>query len=115
MCRSRQQSGSPRMVALLCSMAGAPGGCEGAPSSADERARCDAGDLAGPPPPPSSWQSMLHAMGNVVGFFGRLSFLVDENAHAFHFFISSLLQLLDRCTQHSSPALTVAVCPGSCL
>ena len=29
-------------------------------------------------------------------FFGRLSFLVDENAHAVHFFISALLQLLDR-------------------
>ncbi len=32
----------------------------------------------------------------VVHFFGRLSFLVDENAHAVHFFISALLQLLDR-------------------
>lgn len=39
---------------------------------------------------------MLQGMSNVVGFFGRLSFLVDENAHAFHFFITSLLQLLDR-------------------
>jgi peroxin-13 len=29
-------------------------------------------------------------------FFGRLSFLVDENAHAVHFFITALLQLLDR-------------------
>ena len=26
----------------------------------------------------------------------RLSFLVDENAHAVHFFIAALLQLLDR-------------------
>eukprot|EP00884_Botryococcus_braunii_P005457 jgi/Botrbrau1/14912/Bobra.0018s0016.1 len=49
-----------------------------------------------PPEPPSSWQSMLHALGGVVHFFGRLSFLVDENAHAVHFFISALLQLLDR-------------------
>ncbi len=39
---------------------------------------------------------MLHAIGGVVHFFGRISFLVDENAHAFHFFISALLQLLDR-------------------
>ena len=39
---------------------------------------------------------MLQAMSGVVNFFGRLSFLVDENAHAFHFFITSLLQLLDR-------------------
>ena len=29
-------------------------------------------------------------------FFGRLSFLVDENAHAVHFFVTALLQLLDR-------------------
>jgi peroxin-13 len=39
---------------------------------------------------------MLHAISGVVHFFGRLSFLVDENAHAVHFFISALLQLLDR-------------------
>ena len=58
------------------------------------------GDPNGPPPPPTSWQSMLQAMSGVVNFFGRLSFLVDENAHAFHFFISSLLQLLDRCPAH---------------
>lgn len=36
-------------------------------------------------------------VAGVVHFFGRLSFLVDENAHAVHFFISALLQLLDRC------------------
>ena len=53
-------------------------------------------DPQGPPPPPTSWQAMLQGMSGVVNFFGRLSFLVDENAHAFHFFISSLLQLLDR-------------------
>lgn len=51
----------------------------------------------GPPPqPPTAWQHALHAIGGVVNFFGRISFLVDENAHAFHFFISALLQLLDR-------------------
>jgi peroxin-13 len=49
-----------------------------------------------PPPPPTAWQSMLHAIGGIVHFFGRLSFLVDENAHAVHFFIAALLQLLDR-------------------
>ena len=49
-----------------------------------------------PPPPPSAWQSMLHAISGIVHFFGRLSFLVDENAHAVHFFIAALLQLLDR-------------------
>lgn len=37
-----------------------------------------------------------HLCAGVVHFFGRLSFLVDENAHAVHFFISALLQLLDR-------------------
>ncbi len=35
-------------------------------------------------------------IGGVVHFFGRLSFLVDENAHAVHFFVHALLQLLDR-------------------
>ncbi len=49
-----------------------------------------------PAAPPSAWQAMLHAINGVMGFFGRLSFLVDENAHAVHFFISALLQLLDR-------------------
>lgn len=51
-----------------------------------------------PPPagPPSAWQAMLAGINGVVQFFGRLSFLVDENAHAVHFFISALLQLLDR-------------------
>ena len=48
------------------------------------------------PSPPSAWQAMLAAISGVVHFFGRLSFLVDENAHAVHFFISALLQLLDR-------------------
>jgi peroxin-13 len=48
---------------------------------------------------------MLHAVGGVVHFFGRLSFLVDENAHAMHFFISALLQLLDRQGPFASPAL----------
>lgn len=48
------------------------------------------------PAPPSAWQAMLGTISGVVHFFGRLSFLVDENAHAVHFFISALLQLLDR-------------------
>ncbi|KAL4425790.1 hypothetical protein ABPG75_009806 [Micractinium tetrahymenae] len=56
----------------------------------------DPNDPHGPPQPPSAWQAMLHAISGVVHFFGRLSFLVDENAHAVHFFISALLQLLDR-------------------
>ncbi|EFN57437.1 hypothetical protein CHLNCDRAFT_142910 [Chlorella variabilis] len=56
----------------------------------------DPNDPNAPPQPPSAWQAMLHAISGVVHFFGRLSFLVDENAHAVHFFISALLQLLDR-------------------
>lgn len=49
-----------------------------------------------PPQAPSAWQHMLHVVGGIMHFFGRLSFLVDENAHAVHFFVSALLQLLDR-------------------
>jgi peroxin-13 len=56
----------------------------------------DPSDPAGRPMPPSAWQAMIAAIGGVVTFFGRLSFLVDENAHAMHFFVSALLQLLDR-------------------
>ena len=59
----------------------------------------DPSDPHGPPQPPSAWQAMLQAISGIVHFFGRLSFLVDENAHAVHFFISALLQLLDRCTE----------------
>ena len=39
------------------------------------------------------WGRALRAMHGVMGFFGRLSFLVDENTHALHFFISALLQV----------------------
>jgi peroxin-13 len=53
-------------------------------------------DNAMPPAPPTAWQTFLGSINGVMQFFGRLSFLVDENAHAVHFFISALLQLLDR-------------------
>ena len=49
-----------------------------------------------PPQPPAAWQRFLHAMGNVMGFFGRIAMLVDENTQAVHFFISALLQMVDR-------------------
>lgn len=49
-----------------------------------------------PPAPPTAWQAVLAGINGVMMFFGRLSFLVDENAHAVHFFITALLQLLDR-------------------
>ena len=47
--------------------------------------------------PPNAWEAMLRGLHGVVSFFSRISFLVDENTHAVHFFISALLQLLDRC------------------
>lgn len=48
------------------------------------------------PRPPGGWEAMLRGLHGVVGFFSRVSFLVDENTHAVHFFISALLQMLDR-------------------
>eukprot|EP00899_Mesostigma_viride_P001153 jgi/Mesvir1/11038/Mv02999-RA.1 len=35
-------------------------------------------------------------MHSAMVFFGRITMLVDENTHAFHFFISAMLQLFDR-------------------
>ena len=64
--------------------------------TADLPPRCSA-----PPPPP--------LLPGVVHFFGRLSFLVDENAHAVHFFISALLQLLDRCAAAAVPLRCVVM------
>ena len=63
---------------------------------------------AAPPQPPSAWQHMLHVVGGIMHFFGRLSFLVDENAHAVHFFVSALLQLLDRCVSGCGSACFVS-------
>ena len=53
----------------------------------------------GPPPgapPLTGWQAIMHSLSSVVHLFGKISFLVDENTQALHFFIMSLLQLLDR-------------------
>eukprot|EP00892_Ulva_mutabilis_P012575 jgi/Ulvmu1/9690/UM055_0028.1 len=44
----------------------------------------------------SKWQVFMQSLNNLMHFFGRISFLMDENAHAVHFFITALLQLLDR-------------------
>lgn len=74
-------------------MHGAPGmGMAGGPAQMQ---------LAGQPPgaaPPqhSKWQTFMEMTHNLMHFFGRISFLMDENAHAVHFFITALLQLLDR-------------------
>jgi|TARA_B100000073_G_scaffold287502_1_gene249360 peroxin-13 len=38
----------------------------------------------------------MQSLSSVVHLFGKISFLVDENTQALHFFIMSLLQLLDR-------------------
>lgn len=44
-----------------------------------------------------------------MGFFGRLSFLIDENAHAVHFFVSALLQMLDRCVPFAAPGVRMQI------
>lgn len=61
------------------------------------------GGVNGLPGPPVAgqghlpgWQSFLNGLQRVVNCLGRMSFLVDENAQALHFFVNSLLQMLDR-------------------
>ncbi|CAN8269555.1 unnamed protein product [Cochlearia groenlandica] len=49
-----------------------------------------------PPSPPGFWISFLRVMQGAVNFFGRVAMLIDQNTQAFHFFMSSLLQLFDR-------------------
>ena len=61
--------------------------------------------MAMAPRPPGGWEAMLRGLHGVVGFFSRVSFLVDENTHAVHFFISALLQMLDRCSSTDTPPL----------
>ena len=39
---------------------------------------------------------MLRGLHGVMGVFGRITMLVDENTYAVNFFIQALLQLLDR-------------------
>ncbi|XAR58803.1 hypothetical protein NMG60_11014351 [Bertholletia excelsa] len=52
--------------------------------------------FGGPPSPPGFWISFLRVMEGVVGFFGRIAILIDQNTQAFHMFITALLQLFDR-------------------
>ena len=47
-------------------------------------------------PPTSVWQHMLGSFGAMMSLVGRITYMVDEQAHALHFFIGALLQLLDR-------------------
>ena len=49
-----------------------------------------------PGPPPNTWARMMMALQNVVGFAGKIAWLVDENSQALHFFMTALLGLLDR-------------------
>ncbi|XP_071690063.1 peroxisomal membrane protein 13-like isoform X2 [Rutidosis leptorrhynchoides] len=49
-----------------------------------------------PSSPPGFWMSLMRVMHGVVTFFGRVAILIDENAQAFHMFMSALLQLFDR-------------------
>ncbi|KZV42522.1 Peroxin 13 [Dorcoceras hygrometricum] len=51
----------------------------------------------GPPSsPPGFWVSLMRVMQGVVGFFGRIAILIDQNTQAFHMFMTALLQLFDR-------------------
>ena len=56
----------------------------------------DPNDPHGMPQPPPAWQKFLAVVGSVMGVFGKIAFLVDENTQAMHFFITALLQLIDR-------------------
>lgn len=52
-------------------------------------------NMMGFPGPPSPYQAMVGGVSSVVGFLGRLSFLVGENTHALSFFLNSLLAVLE--------------------
>ncbi|CAL9081068.1 unnamed protein product [Musa textilis] len=54
------------------------------------------GDPYGPPSPPGFWISLIRVIHGVVNFFGRISMLMDQNAHALHMLMAALLQLFDR-------------------
>ena len=49
-----------------------------------------------PARPPGMVDGVLHSVGGAVNFFGRLSWLIGENAHAVHFLVGALLGLMDR-------------------
>ncbi|KAK9054997.1 hypothetical protein SSX86_026076 [Deinandra increscens subsp. villosa] len=49
-----------------------------------------------PSQPPGFWISLMRVMQGFVTFFGRVAMLIDQNAQAFHMFMSALLQLFDR-------------------
>ncbi|XP_076904947.1 peroxisomal membrane protein 13-like [Bidens hawaiensis] len=45
-----------------------------------------------PSQPPGFWISLMRVMQGVVTVFGRVAMLIDQNALAFHMFMSALLQ-----------------------
>lgn len=108
---------------------GQPGGLYGQPGGMMGMGMGPGGPFdpanGGPPaPPPTAWQALLAGVNGVMHFFGRLSFLVDENAHAVHFFISALLQVrrvcmrvcvcvLGACAWACSTPASVCVCAES--
>lgn len=61
------------------------------------------GAIEGALRPPRAWEVLLQGLHSVMNGFGRLSFLVDENTAAMHFFVSALLTLCDRCTRPPHP------------
>ncbi|XP_062189479.1 peroxisomal membrane protein 13-like isoform X2 [Phragmites australis] len=56
----------------------------------------DPNSLGPPASPPGFWVSFLRVMHGVVNFFGRISFLVEQNTQASYFFMTAMLQLFDR-------------------
>ncbi len=44
----------------------------------------------------SNTGGVLGAFGSIMALVGRITFLVDSNAAALHYFIGALLQLLER-------------------
>jgi len=55
-----------------------------------------AGNPERPSGPAGMYQSAMRTLHSVVSFFGRISYLVDQNTIALHMFIEALLNLLDR-------------------
>lgn len=56
----------------------------------------DPNSMGPPTSPPGFWVSFLRVMHGVVNFFGRISFLVEQNTQASYFFMTAMLQLFDR-------------------
>lgn len=70
------------------------------------------GALEGALRPPRAWEVMLRGLHGIMNGFGRLSFLVDENTAAMHFFVSALLTLCDRYSTISPTLSLPSLCHG---